>query len=154
MKKNVIRLTETEFKKLIKESVKQTLNEINEKKYLHESYNSYETLNIIVDLSEVDLNEIISETLFENGINDNEVNVTLYFENTPNDRGGSGLLYVECDVDTDNKFKGVLSNELYDEFVEAVSNYVEYNSDDYAEIAQDEMYYNSYKEYDPDDYKD
>lgn len=159
-RKNIIRLTESEFKKLISESVRNIVEDF------HKSFN-YGTneQNVRFDF---DLYDLLS-----NGFQNQELEEFFSYANAPKtvdvsltvnvqsyDEGdydtapyGSDMAFVDCEVDVDGKFKEFFKKnnmeELYNEFVKEIYSYLQANFENYV----DDFMYDDYDpyEYDPDD---
>lgn len=135
--KKVIKLTESELKNIIKESVKKVLNET---KHLHESFNDSEYIKDEIELWELDLSEEVSDFLEDyNGKEYDTVSVEVEVINEPYNSGdywtppSGGVRFSDCKVDTDGKFKAILPDKLYDDFTSAVYDCVYSHSEDYEE---------------------
>ena len=131
MKKNIIRLTESELKNLIRESVKSIIAEAN----------GYNTEDISVDLCYVDFDsEELGDFLDSLDEYPDQVSCELEYSIEEYDRGdywtppsGGYAEIVDWSVDTDGVFKSILPPELYEIFVQSVSSYISDNTDSFAE---------------------
>ena len=144
MKKQIIRLTESDLHNIITESVN---------RILHESYSHSEEY-ILIDVDDVDFkDERVSDFLYDN--QDKEfpkVSVKLEYDIEPYDGGdyytppsGGYANIVRCEPDEDNQFKNIIPQELYQSFIEGIESYVYSNSDEY-----ESQLYDSYNDYEPD----
>ena len=114
---------------------------LNETKYLNESFNSdIECIEDEIELWEVGLSDEIID--FLEGYNGKEyetVSVKVEINNEPYDGGNywtppsGGVSFNDCEVDTDNIFKKILPDKLYDDFTSAVYSFVYDNRDYYIE---------------------
>lgn len=148
MKKNIIRLTESELKKLIRESVKSIIAEAN----------GYNTEYISVDLCYVDFdNEELGDFLDSLDETPDQVSCELEYSIEEYDKGdywtppsGGYADIVDWSIDTDGVFKNILPPELYEIFIQSVSNYISNNTDAFAESIYDgyENYGSDYERYD------
>lgn len=144
MKKQIIRLTESDLHEIIKESVN---------RILHES-SSYSEEYIMVDVYDVNFkDERVSDFLYDNQDNElPQVSVKLEYDIEPYDGGdyytppsGGYANIVRCEPDEDNQFKNIIPQELYQSFIEGIESYVYSNSDEY-----ESQLYDSYNDYEPD----
>ena len=135
MKKNIIRLTESELRSMIKEAVTKIIKE--------SSYNSYDVevdMYYIVDYCTPQLDDF-----FEEADCPETVSVELVYEIEPYDAGdyytppsgGDANIY-DYRIDTDGKFKSILPPELYDSFIKSVESYLDNNLDEYREKIYDD----------------
>ena len=146
MKKQIIRLSESDLHKIIKESVNAILNEA---KY---SIDYTEYIEDEIELWEVDLSEELIEFLedYDDKIYDT-VSVKIEIDNEPYNSGNywtppsGGVAFVDCEVDTDGRFKAILPDNLYSEFISTVYKYVDNNSTRYEEEVESN---NEWKGYD------
>lgn len=145
MSKNVIRLTESELKTIITESVKQIISE---------AFGKSRTSNTNVASFGVHLNDIRFENLqLDDFITENydelpseEVQVEISYSTYAGDKGDyytpPTAPYAELNdikVDTNQVFANAMSSELYQIFIQEVDSFVENNYEDYIqEISYDE----------------
>ena len=133
MKKQIIRLGESDLHKIIKESVKAILNET---KYPSD----YTILEDEIELWNITMSDKLIEFLedYDDKIYDT-VSVAIEIFNAPYDSGDyltppyGGVDFNGCEIDTDGKFKAILPDNLYSEFKDAVYKYVYDNSTHYEE---------------------
>lgn len=144
MKKQIIRLTESDLHEIIKESVN---------RILHESYSHSEEY-IMVDVNDVNFeDERVSDFLYDNQDKElPEVSVKIEFEIEPYDPGdywtppyGGYARIVDCTPDEDGYYKKIIPEELYQCFIDGVGKYVDDNHEEY-EIS----FYEDYNSYEPD----
>lgn len=147
MKKNIIRLTESELKTMIKEAVTKIITE-------SPFYRKPPVQNDIIEVELMDLefsNPKLDE-FFEDAQCPETVSVRVEYTVEPIDHGdywtppSGGEVEIEnMEVDYDGVFKGIIPADLYQSFVSEVQSYVNNNWDRYSE---------NYEEYDyePDDY--
>ena len=145
MKKNIIRLTESELRSMIKEAVTKMITESSGDIY-YADVDMYDVSNYCTPQL---------DDFFEEADCPETVSVELVYEIEPYDAGdyytppsgGNANIY-DYRIDTDGKFKSILPPELYDEFIQAVKKCIEDNIYDYHE-----KIYNDYDNYEP-DYED
>lgn len=146
-KKNVIRLTESEFKYMITEAIKN----------IFESYDNKRYERFDLDLADVDMFDNPElEDYFADADLPNSVDVSLTVIEEPSYEGdynnapyGGRIEYVGCEVDIDGSFKKELPQSLYNIFVDEITNYLKSNYEKIIDdMANDE--YDPY-EYEPDD---
>lgn len=132
-RKNVIRLTESEFKHMISEAVKNIV----------ESYrNNERTEKIDLKLWDIDSFENQQlEEFFRDAINaPDSVFISLTVNEEPYDSGdynnapsGGEYYFIDCEVDINNRFKRYFGEEnasnLYPIFIEEITEYLETNYD-------------------------
>ena len=151
MKKQIIRLTESDLHNIIKESVNRILNESDS--------NSEEY--IMVDVYDVDFkDERITDFLDDNqdkGLP--KVSVKLEYDIVPYDEGdyytppgGGYASIVSCEPDYNNQFKNIIPQELYQSFIEGIESHVYSHSDEYESQLYDdyinyELDYGKYGDY-------
>lgn len=143
-RKNVIHLTESEFKHMITETVKK----------IFESYgNGERTERFDLNLADVDMfeNQELEEYFEDNNTPDTVyVSLTVYEE--PYDSGdyftppsGGERSFENCEVDIDGKFKRLLPENLYHIFISEIVSYLESNYDEYMDkIPYDDWNYNEW----------
>lgn len=147
--KRTIRLTESDLRQVIKESVTKILNE---------SYCNTKCIEDEINISDTNGSDILFDYLYENDITDDIVSVNIYVDNEPYDAGdyytppSGGASYSHCEVDVDGKFKQILPDEIYSELVSAVEEYIDRHSDEYVEEFVEYNDWDPRDEYDPDDY--
>lgn len=142
IKKNIIRLTESEFKHVITETIKN----------IFESYgNGNRTERFDLQLYDVDAFEDQElEKYFEDANVPDTVDVSLTVYEEPYDPGdywtppsGGERNFVNCEVDIDGKFKTILPESLYQIFIDEIESYLESNYDEYMDkIPYDNWNYN------------
>ena len=151
MKKQIIRLTESDLHNIITESVN---------RILHESYSHSEEY-ILIDVDDVNFkDERVSDFLYDN--QDKEfpkVSVKLEYDIEPYDGGdyytppsGGYANIVRCEPDEDNQFKNIIPQELYQSFIEGIESYVYSHSEEYESQLNDSFNDNEpdYERYDDD----
>lgn len=134
MTKKTIHLTESELKTMIKEAVNKILTESQK----------YYTWDINVDIGDIMFEGDLDN--FLEGIYENEkdtpgsVSVVLEYKMEPYDAGdywtppsGGGCDIIDFEVDPSGKFKSIIPNALYEEFITVVSKYVNKNMELYCE---------------------
>ena len=135
--KKIIRLTESEFKTIIKESISTILENINDKKLLKES----EIIN--VDLYDIDTSDYpeLDEYLQDANIPDS-ISVEMMFDENESDNGdyytpstSAYFSLYDYNIDINGEFKKYLPEELYDSFINCVSELIERNKSAYEEEA-------------------
>lgn len=157
IKNKPIKMTESQFKAFIKESVANVLNEMGFKKRINES-SGYEELEteIEVDFLKCAQTGEIAQLLDSDKL-PWTVNVILYLEWIPYDKGdyytppyGGFSEIQDIKVDTTGEFKAVLSPELYGVFVNEVKEYVYDNEEKLiGNHDEDRRYgYDQWNEYD------
>lgn len=156
-RKNIIRLTESELKTLISESVKNILKESGVRK---NNKSSDISKNFDVDLYDVEFsNPELDEYLSELENLPETVEVVLHFREVPYDKGdyytppsGGYAELEDYDIDSDGTFEKLLPPELYQHFIEDVSNYIDENASDFESEAFEEYdepeydYWEAYKD--------
>jgi hypothetical protein len=134
-RKKTIRLTESEFKNIIKESVKYIIENYNRNDILKES----ETFD--VDLSDIDSSSYpeLDEFLQDAKMPDT-IKVDMDFDIDYGDEGdywtaptGSSCRLIDYHIDSYGDFKQYVPEELYNEFIECVGDSIERNSSYYEE---------------------
>lgn len=158
-RKNIIRLTESEFKKLISESVKNIVEDF------HKSFNfDSNRQNVRFDFNLSDLSDGFQnqelEEFFSYSKAPETVDVSLIVDEESYDEGdygtapyGGDITFVDCEVDVDGKFKDFFKKnnmlKLYNEFKKEIYSYIEANCENYI----DDSIYDDYDpyEYEPDD---
>ena len=153
-RKNIIRLTESELKTLISESVKNILKESGIRK-INESSGISKNFDVdlyYVEISNPELDEYLSEleTLPET------VSVLMNFNEEPYDAGdyytapSGGYFELEnYEIDTDGAFKRIIPQNLYQSFIQDVASYIDshanefesqMDSDDYESDFDNELF--------------
>lgn len=143
MKKNVIRLTESELKAFIKEAINNIISEASDKKW--DGYMSIDIGNIDCDDEElVDFFDNLEEC-------PDSVEVGIDYEIIPYDRGdyytppsGGGAELTDYELDVDNTFQNILPEELYQRFLGCVDKVFSNQIDDYLI-----KIYDDYENYEP-----
>lgn len=127
MKKNVIRLTESELRGLIQESVK---------KILSESMGGSEVSEYI-PLDNLDLDDTLLDFFDTCDRCPEEVEVTInytyeapYHGDYDNAPYAGGVDINDWNADASGIFRGILPNELYGQFIDAVNTYMDENLSD------------------------
>lgn len=135
--KNTIRLTESELKTLIKETVK---------KIIKESYNS-RTENYDIDLSGIYSFSPEVDNFFENNKCPDTVSVDIDFQAEPYNPGdrwtppSGGEWYIsEIEIDTDGIFKKIMPNNVYQHFINDVNEHIMKNMRTFIENLDTEDY--------------
>lgn len=147
MEKNIIRLTESELKTMIKEVVTKIIKEA-----------SYSTDTIEVELYYLDFTDPKLDEFFEDAECPENVLVELQYDIEPYDggdywtppSGGYANIY-GYNIDCDNTFKKIIPPELYNSFLQSVEDYLNKNCDEYSERLYDD-YSNYEPDYERDDY--
>ena len=137
--KQIIRITESELKNIIKESVKTILKEQSSiKKIIKES--SKETKIFDIDLFHIDFTNPELEEFFDENDIPESVSVGMRFDSNSYDSGdyytpesGGYVTLTDYVVDYDGEFKKILPPELYKSFIHDVNTYIEKYSDDFEE---------------------
>ena len=135
MKKNIIRLTESELRSMIKEAVTKMITESSESIY-YADVDMYDVSNYCTPQL---------DDFFEEADCPETVSVELVYEIEPYDAGdyytppsgGDANIY-DYRIDTDGKFKSILPPELYDSFIKSVESYLDNNLDEYREKIYDD----------------
>ena len=142
MKRQIIRLTESDLHEIIKESVNQILKESSS------NYHDY----VSIDLLNVDFGDERLEEFLGSLTEMPEVSVKLEFDIEPYDPGdywtppyGGYANIVDCTPDEDGYYKKIIPEELYQCFIDGVEKYVDENHEEY-EIS----FYEDYNSYEPD----
>lgn len=147
MRKNTIRLTESELKTMIKEAVSKIITEspLYRKSPVQEGI-------IEVDLMYLEFSNPQLEEFFEDAKCPETVSVRVEYTVEPFNRGdywtppsGGEVEMENMEVDYDGVFKNIIPADLYQSFVSEVQSYVNDNWDRYSE---------NYEEYEPDSYDD
>jgi hypothetical protein len=149
MKKQLIRITESDLHQIIKESVKNIIKE----GMLDNTFTNW----IDIDLYDVDIPEEI-DALGEDALPYETVDAEITFREEPYDKGdyytppsGGEIYIVDCNIDTDGKFAQILEPNIHKLFVKSVEDYI-YNHED--EIINKLGLYDYEHEYDDtDNYK-
>lgn len=148
-KKNIIHLTESELKTIIKEEI---LNIISERKI------AYPTTTVYIDLFNIDIEDESLCEYLDNIDEDcpNEVAVTIEYEIIPYSPGdywtppeGGYADLIDCHIDSNNNFKNILPPELFEIFKQSVNEYLDKHGETYLEEIYDD-YANYEPEYEPD----
>jgi hypothetical protein len=144
MKKNIVRLTESELKTMIKEAVTKIIKE-----------SSCYSDTVEVELYYLEFSNPQLDEFFEDANCPESVSVEIKYDIEPYDEGdywtppsGGDVNIYSFNIDIDGKFKEIIPAELYDSFVQDVETYLNEHSDDYCE-----QLYDSYENYEP-DYED
>lgn len=154
-----IKLSENEFKNLIKESIIQILENTKNNNLLKESYYD-EDLEIEYDYFYVEwenypeLNEFLEEINYDIP----NVTVDMFFNIDEGDNGDywtapvyGGANLIDCKIDVDGKLKKIIPSNLYDNFIKAVQSSIYNNSEEWEEKVW-ENYSEPYEpEYDSED---
>ena len=138
--KNIIQLTETELKNIIKEHVQKVLLE-------YRNYSSSESITI--DLWSVDIEDAVADYLDSLDDFPGTVEIELYYEIIPYEPGdywtppyGGYADLEKIEVDTDGAFQKILPPELYESFKDSVTDYMSKHNESYLEKIYDD--YNDY----------
>ena len=137
--KQIIRITESELKNIIKESVKTILKEqSNIKKIIKESSKDTEIFDI--DLFRIDFTNPELEEFFDENDIPESVSVGMKFDYDSYDSGdyytapyGGHATLTDYVVDYYGKFKKILPPELYKSFIYDVNTYIENHNTDFEE---------------------
>lgn len=137
--KQIIRITESELKNIIKESVKRILKEkSNFKKIIKES--SKGTKIFYIELFHIDFTNPELEEFFDENDIPESVSVNMKFDYHSYDSGdyytapsGGYATLTNYVVDYDGKFKKILPPELYKSFIHDVNTYIEKYSTEFEE---------------------
>lgn len=144
MKKNVVRLTESELKAFIKEAVHNIISEASNKQW--DDYMS-------IDIGYVDCDDEELVEFFDNLEEcPDSVEVGIDYEIIPYDRGdyytppsGGGAELTDYELDVDNTFQNILPEDLYQRFLGYVDKAFSNQIDDYLMEV-----YDKYANYEPD----
>lgn len=152
MKRNVIRLNESELKAFIKEAVHNIISEA--------SNNNWDRY-MSIDIGYIDYDDEELEEFFDN-IEEcpDSVEVGFDYDIDPYDPGdywtppsGGGAELTDYELDVDNAFKGIMPEELYQRFLGYVDKAFSNQIDDYLMEIYDD-YENYEPEYERDYYDD
>lgn len=138
MKNNVIRLTETEFKAIIKEALTTIIKE-----------SSYHTTSIDVDFLDLDFENLQINDFFDEINYPESVSVEITYSIEPYDSStnyGGFVIIHNYTIDYTNEFNKIMPEGLYFDFKNSVENYL-YNNEEtikdkiYDDLINDESYY-------------
>lgn len=133
--KNIIHLTESELKNIIKEHVQKVLKE----------WRNYRgSVPVAIDLWKVDLEDAVADYLDSLDNCPGEVEIKIAYEIIPYERGdywtppsGGYADLEEMTVDSNGAFDNILPPELYKSFEDSVHSYVSENIESYLEKIYD-----------------
>lgn len=133
--KNIIHLTESELKNIIKEHVQ---------KVLIEWRNYRGSVPVAIDLWKVDLEDAVADYLDSLNNSPGEVEIRIAYEIIPYERGdywtppsGGYADLEEITVDSNGAFENILPPDLYKSFEDSVHSYVSENIESYLEKIYD-----------------
>jgi hypothetical protein len=151
MKKNIIRLTESELKAFIKEAVHNIISEASNNRW-----DSYMT----IDIGDIDCDDELEEFFDNLEECPDTVEVGIDYEIIPYDRGdyytppsGGEAELTDYELDVYNTFKDILPEDLYQRFLGYVDKAFSNQIDDYLMGIYDD-YENYEPEYERDYYDD
>jgi hypothetical protein len=151
MKKNIIRLTESELKAFIKEAVHNIISEASNNRW-----DSYMT----IDIGDIDCDDELEEFFDNLEECPDTVEVGIDYEIIPYDRGdyytppsGGEAELTDYELDVYNTFKDILPEDLYQRFLGYVDKAFSNQIDDYLMEIYDD-YENYEPEYERDYYDD
>jgi hypothetical protein len=143
MKKNIIRLTESELKAFIKEAVHNIISEASNNRW-----DSYMT----IDIGDIDCDDELEEFFDNLEECPDTVEVGIDYEIIPYDRGdyytppsGGEAELTDYELDVYNTFKDILPEDLYQRFLGYVDKAFSNQIDDYLMGI-----YDDYENYEPD----
>jgi hypothetical protein len=134
MSKNIIRLTESELKTMIKEAVNKIITEspLYRKPVAREDYINVELMDL--EFSNLQLDEFFAEAECPP-----VVKVKVKYTIEPIDRGdywtpssGGGIEKQDIEVDYDGTFKNIVPEDLYQIFISDIQSYVNKHWDGYS----------------------
>lgn len=155
-KNNKLYLTESEFKNLIKESVKRILSESNKMPLIRESH------NFSVDWYDIDTSDYPDlEEYLEDAELPDTISVDITFDEDEGDPGDYWTAPVhpsatieDLDIDVNGAFRKIMPSDLYSKFISCVSDSIYRNSSDYEEQRLNDMKDEQYDYIDYDDNDD